>query len=127
MIFVVTEITIKETQYGPIPKYHMKSKCGNHEIFRTGVVRGTKIGDEFDHYVVPAVQRLVERLGKIGISIELSGNLPFIYLETVNGTRVSEKNTQHGFTIGYSTSGWKLTNPKETFKLIRRYCASIST
>ena len=37
------------------------------------------------------LNRLVPRLKKIGIEIEMSGNIPWIYLEKVNGNRIRKK------------------------------------
>lgn len=41
----------------------------------------------------------VRRLKKIGIEIELIGNYPWIYLDKVNGVKITEKfEGNHGFT-----------------------------
>ena len=37
------------------------------------------------------LNRLVPRLKKIGIDIEMSGNVPWIYLEKVNGNRIKKE------------------------------------
>jgi hypothetical protein len=44
---------------------------------------------------------LKNRLEKIGIIITIKGNLPWIYLESVNGNIVKEEdyNSNHGYTI----------------------------
>lgn len=45
------------------------------------------------------ITRLVNRLQKIGIEIELVGNYPWIYLDKVNGVKVTETyRGNHGFT-----------------------------
>ena len=71
------------------------------------------------------INRLVPRLRKIGIDIELIGNIPWIYLRKVNGNTVKEKfNADHGFTIAfYPLKGQKmeLTDTTEIFKIIRKY------
>jgi hypothetical protein len=71
------------------------------------------------------INRLVPRLRKIGIDVELFGNAPWIYLDKVNGNKVKEKfNADHGFTIAfYPLKGQKmeLTDATEIFKIIRKY------
>lgn len=72
----------------------------------------------------------VERLKKIGITIELTGNIPWIYLDTVNGNRVRKEdwiNANHGYTIAWypvrrgekPRLNWN--DMKQTFKIIRKY------
>lgn len=47
--------------------------------------------------------KLINRLKKININIELIGNYPWIYLDKINGKKVFEKyEAEHGFTIGFS-------------------------
>jgi hypothetical protein len=74
------------------------------------------------------LERLIKRLKRIGIEIELAGNYPWIYLETVNGNRIQEEDFfygNHGFTIAFlpTTLGKKMeiTDIKKTFKVIRKY------
>ena len=70
------------------------------------------------------------RLNKIGIEIELKGNAPWIYLESVNGNKVKPEdwvNANHGYTIGWFptrfddefTLNWH--DIKMTFNIIRKY------
>ena len=68
--------------------------------------------------------RFNRRLKKLGINIECFSNVPWIYLDTVNGNKV--KNTyqgEHGFTAFWYPIrlGEKVefTNRREVFKLIR--------
>lgn len=45
------------------------------------------------------IDTFVRRLKKIGIEIELIGNYPWVYLDKVNGVRITEKfEGNHGFT-----------------------------
>ena len=72
------------------------------------------------------VNRLVSRLKKIGIEIELLGNLPWIYLYKVNGNVVNERfYGKHGFTIAFYPirldQEMSFTDIRETFKIIRKY------
>ena len=76
------------------------------------------------------VVKFRERLGKIGIEIELEGNVPWIYLKSVNGNRVQPEdwtNANHGHCIAWFPSGpaddFKLNwhDMDLTFKLIRKY------
>ena len=71
-----------------------------------------------------------KRLKKIGIEIELRGNIPWIYLESVNGNKVKPEdwvNANHGYTIAWYpirngeeiTLNWQ--DIKKTFEIIRKY------
>ena len=70
------------------------------------------------------------RLEKIGIVIELKGNIPWIYLESVNGNKVKSEdwiNDNHGYTIAWYPirNGEEITlnwhDIKKTFEIIRKY------
>jgi hypothetical protein len=72
------------------------------------------------------INRLVPRLRKIGIEVELFGNVPWIYLDKVNGNKVKEKfHANHGFTIAFYPikigEQIELTDIREIFKTIRKY------
>jgi len=72
------------------------------------------------------LNRLTQRLKLIGIEIELVGNYPWIYLNSINGKRVTEKfEGNHGFTVAFlpirPEQEMKLTDITEIFKLIRKY------
>ena len=44
----------------------------------------------------------IDRLKKIGINIQLTGNFPWIYIDTINGRKVTETfEANHGFTIAF--------------------------
>jgi hypothetical protein len=69
---------------------------------------------------------LRNRLLKIGITIEMISNYPWIYLVKVNGNVVKEKYlANHGFTIGFNPAKvgdvFSYTDIKEIFKIIRKY------
>ena len=71
---------------------------------------------------------LKNRLEKIGIEITLKGNIPWIYLESVNGNRVKyeDYNSNHGYTIAWYPlrEDEEITlnyDVKRTFKIIRKY------
>ena len=54
--------------------------------------------------VMTDINLFVNRLEKIGIEIELALNYPWIYLDKINGKKITEKyNANHGFCIGYHT------------------------
>lgn len=66
------------------------------------------------------------RMKKLNINIELLGNYPWIYINTINGKRVKETfEAEHGFTIAFSPirkdQKLEFTNISEIFKLIRKY------
>lgn len=67
-----------------------------------------------------------DRLKKIGITVELAGNFPWIYLDKVNGKKVTERFLgNHGFTIAFlpikKDQKLKFTDISEIFKIIRKY------
>lgn len=69
----------------------------------------------------------VERLKKIGIEVKLSGNFPWVYMQEINGKRVTETfQANHGFTVMFlpgrnDSPVSEFTDIKEIFKLIRKY------
>lgn len=74
------------------------------------------------------LERLIKRLKRIGIEIELAGNYPWIYLETVNGNEIQEEDyyfANHGFTIAFlpiqNDKKLEILDIKKTFKVIRKY------
>jgi hypothetical protein len=76
------------------------------------------------------VVKFKERLKKIGIEIELEGNVPWIYLKSVNGNKVKREdwvNANHGYCIAwypvYLQDEVQLNwhDMDLTFKLIRKY------
>lgn len=77
----------------------------------------------------PQFVRLVSlqnKLAKIGIEIEFSANIPWIYLHKVNDRVVEEKyDSDHAFTIGYlpmrNDEKFTFLNIREMFRVIRKY------
>lgn len=70
------------------------------------------------------IDKFIQRLKKLGIDIELGGNFPWIYINTINGKRVTEKfQGNHGFTVFFLQikGGVRVTDTREIFKLIRKY------
>lgn len=67
--------------------------------------------------------KLIARLSKIGITLDLVANYPWIYIRKINGKLVTEKYlANHGFTIAFiNGADGKLTELKEIFKIIRKY------
>jgi hypothetical protein len=70
-----------------------------------------------------------KRMEKIGIKIQLVGNYPWIYLDSVNGNRIKKEDyylANHGFTIGWSgikidSKPHLIENRDLIFKMIRKY------
>jgi hypothetical protein len=67
------------------------------------------------------------RLEKIGIYVELSTNIPWVYIDTINGKDVTETfRAEHGFTVAFlpirKGQQIEFTDVSEIFKLIRKYC-----
>ena len=72
------------------------------------------------------LKSFVEHLARLDIKVELVGNYPWVYLDKINGVKVTEKfRGNHGFTIAFEPvkRGKKLhlTDIPEIFKLIRKY------
>jgi hypothetical protein len=70
------------------------------------------------------LHKFVRRMKRLGIELECVANYPWIYLDKVNGKRVTEKfRAVHGFTIAFATTSpeGELTNVKEIIKIIRKY------
>lgn len=71
------------------------------------------------------LQVLKQRLSKLGIEIEYAANIPWIYLDKVNGKRVVEQfYAEHGFTIAFlplKNDKMKILDIPKTFKIIRKY------
>lgn len=64
----------------------------------------------------------VARMKKLGITMKFSSSLPWVYLNEVNGKKVTEKHaSEHGFCIGYKNNYFKFEYEKEMFNLIRKY------
>jgi hypothetical protein len=68
----------------------------------------------------------VNRMNRIGIDVKLAGNFPWIYINSINGKRVTETfEANHGFTIAFlpikNDKEIEFTDITETFKLIRKY------
>ncbi len=68
----------------------------------------------------------VDRMNRININIKLVGNYPWIYIDEINGKRVTEKfEGNHGFTIAFlpvrADRELEFTDISEIFKLIRKY------
>ena len=71
---------------------------------------------------------LKNRLEKIGIKITLKVNIPWIYLESVNGNKIKyeDYNSNHGYSIAWYPirENEEITldyDIKRTFKIIRKY------
>ena len=74
------------------------------------------------------LEKLVTRLKKINIEVELVGNIPWIYLRSVNGNQVAyeDYNQNHGYTIAWYPVRVGVpihldSDLKRTFEIIRKY------
>jgi hypothetical protein len=69
------------------------------------------------------------RLKKIGIELELFGNVPWIYIDKVNGNKVSREdyNANHGYSFAWypvrngESPHLDWSAIKKTFEVIRKY------
>ena len=67
------------------------------------------------------LESLIRRLKRLGIKLEMFGNAPWIYLDSVNGVKVTDKlHSEHKFTIAFRSNGTELTDIKEIFRVIRK-------
>jgi len=69
----------------------------------------------------------LDRMKKIGVDITLVENYPWVYIDKINGKRVTEKfQGNHGFTIAFlpirQDQELKFTDIGKIFLLIRKYC-----
>jgi hypothetical protein len=74
------------------------------------------------------INRLVPRLRKIGIEVQLYGNAPWIYLDSVNGNKIKKEDYylgNHGFTIAFYPikpgKAMEINDISKTFDIIRKY------
>ena len=72
------------------------------------------------------IDTFYNRLKKIGIEVELSMNVPWIYLDKINGKKVTETfHSEHGFTVAWFPVNVNnkacISDISEVFRLIRKY------
>jgi hypothetical protein len=72
------------------------------------------------------LKTFINRMNRLGIDVKLSGNFPWIYIQEINGKRVTETfEGNHGFTIAFlpirNNQQMRFTDIAEIFKLIRKY------
>jgi very-short-patch-repair endonuclease len=66
------------------------------------------------------ITRFVNRLNKLGINVELTGNYPWVYLSKVNDRVIRERfMANHGFTVFFVNNGETVTDIKKIFSKIR--------
>ncbi len=72
------------------------------------------------------LETFISRMKKMNIDVKLSGNYPWIYIDTINGKRVTERFLgNHGFTIAFlplkPEDKLELTDIKEIMNIVRKY------
>lgn len=74
------------------------------------------------------IEIFFNRMKKIGIELELTGNIPWIYLKSVNSNPIKEEDytTDYGYTIAWypvrmGTEPHLDSDLKKTFYIIRKY------
>jgi len=104
-----------------IGEYHIQSLCGRHRKIIGSYDYNKNIrGNILSLHNECVLTRVVRRLNKIGIDIELSCNFPWVYLDSVNSVKITEKkNASHGYCITYNTDRRNLRFRKDLFKKIR--------
>jgi hypothetical protein len=70
----------------------------------------------------------VRRMKKIGVDVQLIGNYPWIYIDSVNGNKIKQEDFyygNHGYTIAFIPirlgEKLELIDISKTIKLIRKY------
>jgi hypothetical protein len=128
MKFKLIAYTTKDNSIIPcgyVGQYHIQSLCGKYRKNIRGYEYKYQLtnreGNIISYYNECALTRVVRRLEKIGISIELSCNVPWVYLDSINGVKVAEKkNARHGYCITYNTVDRRNLNfRKDLFNKIR--------
>jgi len=57
------------------------------------------------HPDIIKLESFINRLKRIGIDVELFGNYPWVYLDKVNGKKITSKYyAEHGFTIFFRSA-----------------------
>jgi hypothetical protein len=72
------------------------------------------------------IDTFVNRLKRIGIELKLGGNWPWLYIDEINGKRVTEQHAgNHGFTLAFRPiridQKPKFTDIEKIFELLRKY------
>lgn len=72
------------------------------------------------------LSNFINRLNKLGINLNIVSNYPWIYINSINGIKVTEKfHSEYGFTIAFLpiklNDELEFTDVGEIFKLIRKY------
>jgi hypothetical protein len=74
------------------------------------------------------VDVFIRRMKRIGLELELVGNVPYIYLNRVNGNKVQfeDYNVEHGYVIAWCPVRLDQrihldSDIKRTFEIIRKY------
>ena len=111
----------------------LKEKFGDksidvvREIYQYGSVNGlreelTYLNSVESELTFFDLNVFVARMKKLSITMKFSSSIPWVYLNEVNGKKVTEKHaSEHGFCIGYRNHYFKFEYEKEMFKLIRKY------
>ncbi|ASU03333.1 hypothetical protein [Pseudoalteromonas phage J2-1] len=105
-----------------IGEYTIKSLCGGYVkiIGHNEYEKGIEEDGYINFYGVQALERVITRLTKIGIELELIGNVPWVYLRSVNGIPVTEKkNARHGYCVDYMIGKRHLNFRKDLFAKVR--------
>lgn len=127
MRFKLIAYTTKDNSIIPcgyIGQYHIQSLCGKYRKTISGYDYNqltNSVNGIISYYNECALTRVIRRLEKIGITLELSCNVPWVYLDSVNGVKVMEKkNARHGYCITYNHGDrGNLAFRKDLFNKIR--------
>jgi hypothetical protein len=72
------------------------------------------------------LERFIARMSRLGIKLQLEGNYPWVYLESVNGNTISRRyGSEHGYVLGFTAirldaeKSFDYYDLKDAFKTIR--------
>lgn len=122
MKFKVISYTQRESILNiPVGEYTIKSLCGKYaKIISANEYERFLEEGMVNFYNRSALERVIARLEKIGITLELLENFPWVYLGSVNGIPVKEiKNARHGYCIDYIIDKRHINFRRDLFSKVR--------
>lgn len=101
------------------------SYCYENKVGEFAEVKGPSVF-ELKAIAKDKLSTFERRLAKLNIKVELGLNYPWVYLDAVNGNKVSEKfKSEFGFTLAFYPikrgQTLSFTDTKEIFRIIRKY------
>ena len=111
----------RQGMFGNIAEYYIQSLDGRY-MKTISPIKYSRFSSDgcVNYFGTSCLARVCNRLQKIGVNLELEGNLPWVYLKSVNNLQVKGcKNAQHGWCIHMLGDERNLTFRKDLFTKIR--------